>query len=78
MLVPVKFDDGNLTWFDWTKTNEDEINRLIDPRAVPHFDVFNVKYGEIDEASVKNYYVTYFTCSKSSTGYCAMFTKKKN
>lgn len=76
MLVPVKFDDGNLTWFDWSKTNEDEINRLIDPRAVPYFDVFNVEYGAINEKRVLNYHVTYFECSKSLTGYCAMFTKK--
>lgn len=76
MLVPVKFDDGNLTWFDWTKTNEDEINRLIDPRAVPHFDVFNVEYGAINEKRVLNYHVTYFECSKSLTGYCAIFIKK--
>lgn len=76
MLVPVKFDDGNLTWFNWSKTNEDEINRLIDPRAVPHFDVFNVEYGAINEKRVLNYHVTYFECSKSLTGYCAMFTKK--
>ena len=73
MLIPVKFDDGNLTWFDWTKTNEEEINNYDEL----HFDVFNVNFGEINEKLVTNYYVTYFSCKKSSTGYCAIFTRKR-
>ena len=77
MIIHVKFDDSTTTYFDWTKTDEKEIMKFIDPRAVPHFNVFNVKFGEIDKTLIEEHYMmSYFKCDKSSTGWCAMFVSK--
>lgn len=73
MLTAIKFDDSNILWFNWQTTNEKELDSL----DVMHFDVFNVEYGEINEKALENFYVTYFECKKSLTGYCAIFTRKR-
>lgn len=64
------FDDGQTIFLDWNKVTEFELNNL----NIGYFDVVNIPKRAYD--NIDNYYITYVTCPKSSTGYIAMFLHK--
>ena len=74
MLKPVKYDDSKtMVWYDFNVTTLEE----LDSCELDSFDVFNIPFSCYDK-EVKNFHITFFSSKKSSTGYCAIFLKKRD
>lgn len=69
MIKRVKFDDGKTIFFNFEDTSIEELDNL----ELSYFDVFNIPKGYY---KLKNYFVTFYNCPKSSTGVVAMFVNR--
>ena len=69
MLKRVKFDDSDRIFFNFEDTTIFE----LDNSGLSYFDVYNMPF---DSYSCMNYYLTFFECKKSKTGYIGMFVHK--
>lgn len=64
------FDDGEIIFLDWNKITENELNEIV----LSYFDVVNIPKECYD--NISNYYITFISSVKSSTGYIGMFVNK--
>lgn len=73
-LKRVKFDDSDRIYFNFEDTTLEE----LDNSGLSYFDVYNLPFLTYDENSykLKNYFLSYFECRKSKTGYVGMFIHK--
>lgn len=69
MLKRVKFDDSDRIYFNFEDTNIEE----LDNSGLSYFDVYNMPF---DGYRLTNYYLSFFKCKKSKTGYVGMFVHK--
>lgn len=65
------FDDSDVIYLDWNKIIPEDLNIL----NIGKFNVTNIPFKSFDKL-VHNYYISFFECIKSDTGYCAMFIAK--
>ena len=74
MLQRVKFDNSESIYFNFEDTSLEE----LDNSGLSYFDVYNLPFltGEVDSSKLKNYFLSYFECPKSKTGYVGMFVHK--
>ena len=74
MLKRVKFDDSGRIYFNYDDTSLEELDNC----GLSYFDVYNMPYRSYDEFGYtpQNYYLSFFSCDKSSTGYVGMFIHK--
>ena len=74
MLRRVKFDNSESIYFNFEDTSLEE----LDNSGLSYFDVYNLPFltGEVDPNKLKNYFLSYFECPKSNTGYVGMFVNK--
>jgi hypothetical protein len=69
MLKRVKFDDSGRIYFNFEDTTIEE----LDNSGLSYFDVYNMPF---DGYGLTNYYLSFFECKKSKTGYVGMFVHK--
>jgi hypothetical protein len=69
MIKRVKFDDSKTIFFNFEDTSIEELDNL----ELSYFDVFNIPK---DYYKLKNYFITFYNCPKSSTGVVAMFVNR--
>lgn len=65
------WDKGEVIYLDYKKLTDTEINDL----ELAHFNVTNIPYKSFDK-HIGNYYCTFFSSDKSSTGWVGMFVNK--
>lgn len=69
-IIP-NFDDGTTIFIDRERVVLQELNEL----KIGRFNVVNIPYQSYDN-EIPNFYCTFYTSKKSSTGYVAMFVNK--
>lgn len=70
------FDDGVTIFLDWNKIeNPEDLNKLV----LSGFNIVNVPYESLYKVEKNNYYISFFSSNKSSTGYIAsLINRDKN